>query len=432
MDSFANVLNITFFIFVDGTCDIQTLRKRVSTNILSRDSTGKRPYGILLNSTVEKFGFPCMSDESGRIDFTHHVRLCPGIEDDRVYAEHEFLDIVAKLGDFKWKESRPKWEFLIAPHVKLEGSEESCSGIAVKFHHLYVDGISLAQFLRNCIFDQPVPKLILDPVNPPLPPSTIFSNVLLALQILLLGPYISLRLLGNDYDPILTEGPLNGGKLIGRTKMDISLEMMRRIRKFHNCTTQTVLHSAFIGSLQKMAKRKGVKLPDEILAGVVFADFPYPDEFPRNNGCLGCEPVAINDSNLGDRLAKLNKSMVTLYRRKYDLKACLILQALLGMYPAALIKFCSHLFKTSYYISNVPGLDEAAKIEGNAVQLIFGIGPLFNRIRYQAGVGFYGGSFSISLYIESSKLISNRNEMENWILEFENEIRCLDKFTKAL
>ncbi|CAL8091237.1 unnamed protein product [Orchesella dallaii] len=412
MDSFANVADITYFIYVDDHCDIETLRKRVSTRILARDENGKQPYGLLLKSTTQKFGFTCLSDKSKTIDFNEHVRFCPGADHpDRVYSEHEFLDAVSKLADNLWEERKPKWELLVTPQVKREGSEEISTAIAVKFQHLYFDGISLAQFLRNCILDQPAPKLILDPVNPRLPPLTLFKKILLGLQVFFMGPYISLRLFGNDYDPVLSEGPLTGGKLIGRTKMNISLKMMRRIRKFHNCTTQAVLNSAFIGSFQKMAKRKDIKLPDEIIAATALASFPYPDEYTNNNTSFAFEPVPINNNNPLGRLAEMEN---------------LISLELLGMYPAALLREFAKCLKMAYYVSNVPGIQGSVTIDGKNVGLIYGAGPLINRNRYHSGVGVFGGTFYISLYIEKSKIISNREELEEWIEEYEREIQLLD------
>ncbi|CAL8091248.1 unnamed protein product [Orchesella dallaii] len=427
MDSFANVVNITYFIYVDGRCDIETLRKRVSTRILARDENGKQPYGLLLKSTTEKFGFTCLSDKSKTIDFNEHVRFCPGADDpDRVYSEHEFLDAVSKLADNLWEERKPKWELLVTPQVKREGSEEISTAIAVKFHHFYVDGISLAQFVRNCIVDQPAPKLILDPVNPRFPPLPLYKKILLGLQVFFMGPYISLRLFGNDYDPVFSEGPLTGGKLIGRTKMNISLKMMRRIRKFHNCTTQAVLNSAFIGSFQKMAKRKKIKLPDEIIAATVLANFPYPDEYTNNYTSMAFEPVPINNNNPLGRLAEMENYMKAIRNRTYALKASLILLKLLGMYPAALIRQSAKCFKSAYYVSNVPGIQGSATIDGKNVGLIYGAGSIVNQIRYHSGVSVYGGTFYISLYIERSKIISNREELEEWIQEYEREIRLLD------
>ncbi|CAL8091240.1 unnamed protein product [Orchesella dallaii] len=428
MDSFASVMDITYFINVDGRCDIETLRKRVSTRILARDENRKQPYGLLLKSTSQKFGFSCLSDKSKTIDFNEHVRFCPGADDpDRVYSEHEFLDAVSKLADNLWEERKPKWELLVTPQVKREGSEEISTAIAVKFHHFYVDGISLAQFVRNCILDQPAPKLILDPVNPRFPPLSFYKKILLGLQVFFMGPYISLRLFGNDYDPVFSEGPLTGGnKLIGRTKMNISLEMMRRIRKFHNCTTQAVLNSAFIGSFQKMAKWKNIKLPDEIFPGVVLANFPYPDEYPNNYQSFAFEPVTINNINPLGTLAEMEKYMKAIRSRTYALNASWILMRLLGMYPAALIRESTKFFKMAYYVSNVPGIQGSVTIDGKDVGLIYGVGPIFNRIRYHSGVSVYRGTFNISLYIERSKIISNREELEEWIQEYEREIQLLD------
>ncbi|CAL8091242.1 unnamed protein product [Orchesella dallaii] len=433
IDSFANVLNITYFIYVDGRCDIETLRKTISTRILARDEKGKQPYGLLLKSTTQKFGFSCLSDKSKTIDFNEHVRFCPGADDpDRVYAEHEYLDAVSKLADNLWEESKPKWELLVTPQVKREGSEEISTAIAVKFQHLYVDGISLAQFVRNCIVDQPAPKLILDPVNPRFPPLPLYKKILLGLQVFFMGPYISLRLFGNDYDPVFSEGPLTGGnKLIGRTKMNISLEMMRRIRKFHNCTTQAVLNSAFIGSFQKMAKRKDIKLPDEAIGATMLASFPYPDEYTNNNTSFAYEPLPINNNNPLGRLAEMEMCMKAIRNRTYALNASLILLELLGMYPTALIRQSTNFFKTAYYVSNVPGVQGSLTIDGKNVWLIFGVGPLLNRIRYHSGVSVYRGTFQISLYIERSKIISNREELEEWIEEYEKEIQLLDAGVRA-
>ncbi|ODM91120.1 hypothetical protein Ocin01_15560 [Orchesella cincta] len=428
LDSFAQVVNITFFLYVDGHLDIESLRKRIATNVLARDEYGKRPYDVLFKSPEEKFGFTCFRDKSDEIDFKNHVKLCPGVDDpSKIYSEHEFLDAVAKLADYEWDQGKPKWELLVTPRLKREGSDVISSGIVVKFHHLYGDGISVAQFLRNCILDQPAPKLILDPVNPPIPPVSLFQKFVLALQIFFLGPYTLLRLFGNECDPVFCEGALTGGKLLGRTKMNISLEMMRRIRKFHKCSTQAVLHSAFVGSFEKMAKKKWLKLPDEIIAGVVFADFPYPDEYPKNYACFGMEPVSPNIANPAVRLVEFNKCLETLYGRKYALKASNIQTALLGLYPAAVIRYSKNFFKHSYSISNVPGIRDVGRIGGNEVGLVFGVGALFNCNRYHAGVGLYGGSFRIGVIVEASKIIRNRKELEEWIQEMENEIRYLDR-----
>ncbi|CAL8091245.1 unnamed protein product [Orchesella dallaii] len=306
------------------------------------------------------------------------------------------------------------------------------TAIAVKFHHFYADGISLTQFVKNCIVDQPAPKLVIDPVNPRFPSLPLFKKILLGLQVFFMGPYISLRLLRNDYDAVLSEGPLTGGnKLIGRTKMNISLEMMRRIRTFHSCTTQAVLYSSFIGSLQKMAKKKDIKLPDEIVVGVVLANFPYPDEYPNNYQSFAFEPVAINNNSTLGRLAEMEKYMKAIRNRTYALNASLILLKLLGMHPAALIRQSAKFFKMAYYVSIVPGVQGSVTIDGKNVGLIYGAGSLMNRIRYHSGVSVYGGRFCISLHIERSKIISNREELEEWIQEYEREIQILDAGARA-
>ncbi|CAL8145979.1 unnamed protein product [Orchesella dallaii] len=426
-DSFANVVNITFFVYIEGPCNIEKLRSRVSKNILGSGNTSFQPYGILLKAPVQKFGFMCLRDQSANIDFNHHVRFLNADDTNKNLTEHQFLDIVAKLADHEWPENQPKWEFLVAPKVLKD--DKVGSVIVVKFHHFYVDGITLACFLKNCVVDQPTPKLVIDPVNPPFPSRSFFSTILLALQIFFLGPYISLRLLGNQHDPVFSEGPLTGNKIIGRTKMPISMAMIKRIRKFYGCTTQSVFHSAFIGAFQTMAGKKRIQLPEETVGGVVFANFPYPDEFPRNNACIGYELIKCREKDPIKRLVEINKNIETLSGRVYAIKSSLILMKLMGLYPAPLIRYFVQFFKMSYYISNVPGMEGRVTFDGYKIEFISGTPPIGNCIRYSGGVTCYGGNFLMGFLVEKSRIIGDREEMEDFIRNFEDEIRLMDNKT---
>ncbi|CAL8091257.1 unnamed protein product [Orchesella dallaii] len=422
-------MNINFFMFIDGPCDIEKLRERIAANISQADKSGRgyKPFGEFLYGIVEKFGYFCFEDRSSSIDFNHHIRVCPGADDlNKIYSEDDMFSIVERLYDEEWDQEKPRWEVLVIPNIRKNGKDKACSALVIRIFHMYVDGISFVQFLRNCVMDQPPQKLSLDPVNPPIPPVSFLNKILVHFKAYFMGPYISLRLMGVSTAQTMYEGELKKGKLMGRTKMNISLEMMKRIRKSYNCTTQGIFHSAFNGALKKVAEQKNVKIADEILAGVTFVRFPYPNEYPQNRASMAMDLMKIGIDDPITRLKAINDSVVQSSRMEIVLWTNFLI-TLVGLYPATMIKaMFASLTKFVYFLSNVPGLKGVSMLNNQEIDLIFGMSPLVSGMRCSIGIGCYNGSFCAGMIVNKSELFKSRPDLDLLIQEFENELKYLD------
>ncbi|CAL8136442.1 unnamed protein product [Orchesella dallaii] len=432
-NSFRNVSNTSFFVYIDGPCDIENLRERLKANILRRDENGNRPYGTFLNSFKERFNLLWLADRSSSIDFDYHIRLFPGWDiSTKLLSEYEFFDMASKRIDEEWLENKPKWELLVAPKVTVEedGKNKICSVVFLKFHHFYLDGISIVQLLRHCIADKPVSELYIDPVKPPIPFVPLRFKIVGILRAIFLEPYEIFETL-TVKDSFLSQKCF-GETLYGRSKMQISKETMRIIRKSFNCSTQAILHSAFLGSLYKRASSKGLKIPEEFVAASIFAGFPYPNMYPQNRAYFGCRKVKYGGVNPIDRLRTMNKFMRNLQQRHYALKSTLILMKLLGLYPMSVIRFIMECLKPCYFISNVPGVRTNASFNGKNVTKIMGFPPLCNGIGFCGGGGYYEDIYGFGFFVRESDIVNSRADMEKWISEFENEICFLEKAARDL
>ncbi|CAL8136506.1 unnamed protein product [Orchesella dallaii] len=422
-----NVLNIGFLLYLDGHCNIEKIRERIKEYILRKDTNGLRPNGTFLNAFFEKYQFLCVSDKSSTIDFTHHVRLFPGSEDiDKRYSEKEFLADVAKSLDEGWLEMKPRWEILITPNVIVEDDGKLRTVLFLKFHHFYADGISLMQFIRNGIADQPGPSLPFDPVNRPNSKVPLVLRVLTAIQSFVMEPYIIFKLLRNTANTFLLEDRI-APKLLGMSKMRISTETVRQIRKHFNCSTEAVYHSAFFGSLQKTAARKGIKVPPNTLAASVRPILPYEDEFPRNRVYFGYQMLESELHDPVERLDKMNTFLRRLVQRHNALKLMLIGNRLSGFFPMWVTRFVMKFLKLSYYVSNVPGYQELLKVHGVVVSETRGFAPISETIGVSMAAGYYNELLFVGITAKQSPLICNQDDMEILVSDFEMEINHLEQ-----
>lgn len=250
--------------------------------------------------------------------------------------------------------------------------------ICLRFHHAYVDGISLAQICRNVLFDQPCPKLLLDPVNPSIPKVPWYAHVWSWMLVFLLGPYTTTKLLAESEENIFDEGPLTGNKFMGRSQFPVSMATMKSIRNAFGVCTRAVQHSAYLGALHKMAEKKGLKVPNRVIGAAVFAHLPYPNEYPTNRIHFGMDYVQMGIPNGRKRLLVVDKFYKQLATSKHDKMVSGLLIRILGLFPAAVLMKTFGKIRCSYFVSNVPGLCHPARLQNNEVSSIFGIPHLIN------------------------------------------------------
>ncbi|CAL8091254.1 unnamed protein product [Orchesella dallaii] len=427
-DKVPSVMNLTSFVFIKGSLDIEVVREKILANITRADTKGKIPYEVFLKAVVEKLGFVAFEEKRDSFEIDHHVRLCPKADDPhQIYSEAEMFSAAEKLVHQEWEASKPRWSILLVPNIRKDGTNETCSALVVTIFHVYADGISFAQFLRNCVSDQPPPKLFFDPVNPPIKSLPFHKKILTFIKTFFIAPYILLHLGGCSNEQLLHDDDLKGcNKLMGRSKMRISLDMMRKIRKSFNCSTQAVFHSAFNGALKKIADRKQYKISNEILGGVTLVRLPYPNELPQNRAIMAVELMKVGIEDPIVRLDAINQSVLGLSEKEV-LLSCSCLVELVGSLPAQMTKrVFTSMIRLAYYISNIPGIEGRGTFNGQDVSLIFAMGPLLtNQIRISVGLGCYDNSFCVGFVVEKSKLFGSRSDLEELIDEFENELTYL-------
>lgn len=376
-DSYANVNTVTLFLYINGVCDIEELQARVEKLFLQYSrSNGKRPYWKLLHLARKKFGFMVWEDMSSSFNVENHVRYFPGFDQrNQIYRESDLFEAVSELSCKEWDYTKPKWEFLITPQLKMDNENQIYSALTVRISHEYGDGISIMQMFRKHIFDKPSPKLLIDPVNPPIPKIPFYVKFVTYLQAFLLGPWCIMKFLSyKDKESYSLKGSLTGPKYFGRNSMEIPLGMIRKIRKHFCVSTSAIFHSAFCGAFRTMAEKKDQPIPDTAIGGMAYGKLPYPNDHLQNHFTPLGDEYPIGIENRVERVKEIEKCLRAVVK-PYSLLTTSWTYASMGLLPASAIKATLGVVNVMFVVSNVPGLIGDVRFGGYPVQLICGSPP---------------------------------------------------------
>ncbi|CAL8090653.1 unnamed protein product [Orchesella dallaii] len=432
-NSFANMNNLTSFTFVKGNCDINLIRERVVKRFINYEDKGHRPYQRFLRGAVKKFGFFCWEDMSKSFDIFDHVRFCPGADDPNyVYSEAEMFEAVERRVNDIWEKGRPNWEILVIPKVKSDSSNNVNYVMVLRFSHSYMDGISLAQFYRKCFFDDEPYKRFFDPINPALPKTSFCQKILFYIRVYFLGPHYFFQLLNIEEDHVYRQGKLQGMKFIGRTKLKMNRDMIRLIRKTLKVSTTALLNSLYCGAMHKVAKQKGLMIPNEICGAVTVANLPYPNNRPQNRFAFSIQPYPVGMSDPLKRLADIYKKSKNSVKLRNLIATWSNMMTVHGLFPAWFIERFSKKLKCSYIMTNTPGTEGAYTYNGDEVECIFGCPPVLNTMSHSVGIEAYNDVFTACFIAERTSVINYRDDMDDFVAAFEDSITFLEAHSKTV
>jgi hypothetical protein len=329
----------------------------------------------------------------------------------------------------------PQWRV----HI-LHPDEESSGhyGIVLVVHHVYGDGISWLQFLRQIAVNKPI-KVFIDPLkqlkkNDDKNPSkiTLVQTVASKMKSYLLTPhYLAMQLTFVWRESnIFHKSCVKKKKTVRWTKLKLP-DIKSACKKGSLTFTQAISHcagSSFKNLFEKYSLNSDSYIPSVIFAVSPFARFPYNNLRLINNFYACFTPIVIN----GDKnyLTESGTSPETF--SEMNAKECnLRITEMCGNLIAPMQKLIGLTARSTMAFTNVPGMTERMNVfEGengsDEVEQICLIPPVKFRTGIVVGLFGYEDWIWLSICVDEVVNSDPAGVAEDFLKGFQNELATLN------
>jgi hypothetical protein len=417
----------------------KTLQKVISLRTNLSSVSGAQdyysPYEKLRFIIIEKFMLFCFKLDQD-FDVERHIVI------NKFDSSSLGLDIaMRKQCEFYLAErlpkDRPQWRVhLIHP----KDADSGHYGLILVVHHVYGDGISWLQFLRQIAVNQPV-KVFIEPFHQPKNEVQNNTNAYNSLNLQSLKSSIRSILLTPHYfalqltwiwreSNIFHKSYVKKKKTVRWTKLKLS--EIKSASKMRNMTfTQVITHCAG-GSFKDLFHKhseEGYKIPSVVFAIAPFARFPYKDLRLTNNFYACFTPLIVNQEQ---NYFSASGSSPEKFSETGAKESNLRIAELCGNIIAPMQKLFGISARSTMAFTNVPGMSETLRIlggtrgcMGDEVEQICLIPPVKFRTGIVVGLFGYEDRIWLSVCIDEVVAGDPGEVADGFLKGFEHELALL-------
>ncbi|XP_060535617.1 uncharacterized protein LOC132707709 isoform X2 [Cylas formicarius] len=441
-DNWKSIVNALFFLECDEEVDLQKIvRLRTKQKVFDVDDYPK------LKATMHRFwGFPYLIKNDYSLHECVKLMKVPG---DKPFDQVVMRDVLSKVSNQQLpRNGKALWEILLSDRPLIKKADEKYVYPAIaRFNHAVGDGASLVSFFMKVYSDTAAEQYLKDalkrysgylnasPKKFDLALLVEFSKSALHCLFLIsaLLPYYIYTFVVKDGD----QNPLYGPDLCGEKNAVWSCEdyqelvpMVKKIKnRLPNVTFFDVICTATSCSLTDYFKRKGFDIPHELNVAIphILSLRNMLDPGPaklQNRFTIAPQTIPTTRSSLIETLLEMKEHSVIM-RSRPDLELGFwILELLIGLCPAILMRFVATFPGVTAALTNVPGTGSVSYFQTDLKDVVF-YAPNRKKTGFTISVLTYDNRFQIGLQVDQA-LISSIEETQRIADDVFKYIRLLD------
>ncbi|CAL8085364.1 unnamed protein product [Orchesella dallaii] len=402
---------------------LEKLRVRIGTHV---NSDG--PYKKLRYRLCTRLGYPCWEDTGvdGEIDIGNHVKLCPGVEDERkTFSEKEMMKLFRDNINSQRNivAQQPDWGIFLIPKVQIKSEKFSSqtpphAAIFIQFNHGYMDGNSAVHFIKTCVFDEEEDITTVEVMRKPQDTKSLRHRLIRYFRVVFDSPFSFAKVvIRNKHSIFHVTSPSSEATFVGCSISKIQSSSMNKVRAAFNCGTRSVVSFAFLKAVMRVADRKGFSPPKFVNYACTHSIVPYSHLKPQNGFAFLIRTIPTSGS---DQLVEIDKLLQVNEDNEYELDAGLMAFYFMGLMPSRILS----LFKEQLAVfpcgaTLVPASGRMYKIESSCVNYIFCCPPAIPGTNYTCAFNYYEGKFNVTFHLRRTPLVETQFEFQDFIAEFE-------------
>ncbi|CAL8085385.1 unnamed protein product [Orchesella dallaii] len=308
------------------------------------------PYPWLINRPPRDksnvwLGYPCWEDTGvdGEIEIGNHVKLCPGVEDERkTFSEKEMMNLFRDNihSQYNIVAQQPDWGIFVIPKVQIQSEKFSSqipphAVIFIQFNHGYMDGNSAVHFIKTCVFDEEEGITNVEVMRKVQDAESLPHRLIRYFRVIFDSPFLLAKVvIRNKHSIFHVTSPTSEATFVGCSISKIQSSSMNNVRAAFNCGTRSAISFAFLKAMVRVAERKGFSPPKFVNYACTHSIVPYSHLKPQNGFALLVRTIPTSGS---DQLVEIDKLFQINEDNEYQLDACLMAFYFMGLMPSRMI-----------------------------------------------------------------------------------------------